>query len=185
MNFDRPRSLRRAAKLPATFGLILAVLSLAGCEPLLGGATTKFDKVGQGEAPVVIGPPVRDNYTPMNEALACLAHQIEVSNKPHLTIAVDDIKDYTGQYNINQGDAITQGGSLMVMSALGKLGGTVNVADRFNTDVAQMELSFMNQRELGDGQTHVVGAGHDAKQVPWIPYYGGSIIGSQYYITGG
>ncbi|OYY05745.1 MAG: hypothetical protein B7Y73_00810 [Acidocella sp. 35-58-6] len=182
----RPRtSPRFKENIPAALALTIAVVGVSGCTPLLGGATTKFDRVAAGEAPVVIGPPVRDNYTPMNAALACLANDIQKSDKPKLTIAVDDIKDYTGQYNINEGDAITQGGSLMVMSALGKLGGTVNVADRFNTDVAQMELSFMNQRELGDGQNHVVGAGPGAKTVPWIPYYGGSIMGSQYYITGG
>ncbi|MDR3520930.1 MAG: CsgG/HfaB family protein [Acidocella sp.] len=186
MMIARPRiSPRLKANIPAALALTVAVLGVSGCTPLLGGATTEFDKVAPGEAPVVIGPPVRDNYTPMNAPLACLANDIQKANQPKLTIAVDDIKDYTGQYNINEGDAITQGGSLMVMSALGKLGGTVNVADRFNTDVAQMELSFMNQRELGDGQNHVVGTGPAAKTVPWIPYYGGSILGSQYYITGG
>jgi len=176
---------QKIAKLPATLAFALTAMSLSGCEPLFGGAMTAFDKVAPGEAPVVIGPPVRDNYTPMNAALACLAEQIQQANQPKLTIAVDDIKDYTGQYNIDEGDAITQGGSLMVMSALGKLGGTVNIADRFNTDVAQMELSFLNQRELGDGLTHKVGIGPEAKAVPWIPYYGGSIVASQYYITGG
>jgi outer membrane protein OmpA-like peptidoglycan-associated protein len=172
-------------KTQAALALTVAAVTVSGCTPLLGGATTRFERLGPGEAPVVIGPPVRDNYTPMNPALACLANQIQEANRPKLTIAVDDIKDYTGQYNINEGNAITQGGSLMVMSALGKLDGTVNVADRFNTDVTQMELSFMNQRELGDGQTHIVGTGPDAKAVPWIPYYGGSIDASKYYITGG
>jgi curli biogenesis system outer membrane secretion channel CsgG/outer membrane protein OmpA-like peptidoglycan-associated protein len=176
---------QKVAAIPAALVLTLAALSVSGCTPLFGGATTEFDKVAPGETPIVIGPPVRDNYTPMNPALACLADQIEQSPQPKLTIAVDDIKDYTGQYNINEGNAITQGGSLMVMSALGKLGGAVNVADRFNTDVAQMELGFLNQRELGDGSEHSVGAGPGQKSVPWIPYYGGSIVASRYYITGG
>jgi len=176
---------QKIAKLPTALALALTAMSLSGCEPFIGGALTQFDKVAPGEAPLVVGPPVRENFTPMNAALACLAEQIEQVNQPKLTIAVDDIKDYTGQYNINEGDAITQGGSLMVMSALGKLGGTVNIADRFNTDVAQMELSFLNQRELGDGSTHTVGTGPGAKAVPWIPYYGGSVVASQYYITGG
>jgi curli biogenesis system outer membrane secretion channel CsgG/outer membrane protein OmpA-like peptidoglycan-associated protein len=176
---------QKIAKTQVAIVLTLAAVSISGCTPLLGGAVTKFDKVAPGEAPVVIGPPVRDNFTPMNPALACLSTQISRGNQPKLTIAVDDIKDYTGQYNINEGDAITQGGSLMVMSALGKLGGAINVADRFNTDVTQMELSFMNQRELGDGLNHMVGTGPGAKSVPWIPYYGGSIAASQYYITGG
>jgi outer membrane protein OmpA-like peptidoglycan-associated protein len=48
-----------------------------------------------------------------------------------------------------------------------------------------MELGFLNQRELGDGSEHSVGAGPGQKSVPWIPYYGGSITASRYYITGG
>lgn len=184
MTMSRSNTLQKRNIVPAAAVLAMA-MAVSGCTPLLGGATTKFDRLGPGEAPVVIGPPVRDNFTPMNPALACLSEQITQANQPKLTIGVDDIKDYTGQYSINEGDAITQGGALMVMSALGKLGEAVNIADRFNTDVTQMELSFMNQRELGDGTQHVVGDGAAQKAVPWIPYYGGSIIASRYYITGG
>jgi curli biogenesis system outer membrane secretion channel CsgG len=170
---------RSRAKMPAALAVTMALLTLSGC------ASIKLEQVGAGEAPTVLGPPVRDNFTPMNPALACLANEIGASGRPKLTIAVDDIKDYTGKYDINEGNAITQGGALMVMSALGKLDGTVNIADRFNTNVGQMELSFLNQRELGDGTNHSIGDGQAAKMVPWIPYYGGSVIGSDYYITGG
>jgi curli biogenesis system outer membrane secretion channel CsgG len=170
---------RRGARMPTALAVTMILLSVSGC------ASIKLEQVGQGEAPTVIGPPVRDNFTPMNPALACLANEISQANQPKLTIAVDDIKDYTGKYDINEGNAITQGGGLMVMSALGKLNGTVNIADRFNTNVAQMELSFLNQRELGDGTNHTIGTGPTAKTVPWIPYYGGSVMGSDYYITGG
>ncbi len=170
---------RRGARMPTAVALTMILLSVSGC------ASIKLEQVGPGEAPTVLGPPVRDNFTPMNPALACLANEIAQANQPKLTIAVDDIKDYTGKYDINEGNAITQGGALMVMSALGKLNGTVNIADRFNTNVGQMELSFLNQRELGDGTNHTIGAGDQAKMVPWIPYYGGSVIGSDYYITGG
>lgn len=173
------------AKASAFIFMALSSVAITGCTPLLSGASTGFDRLAPGEAPTVVGPAVRNNFTPINPALACLANELQRDNKPRLTIAVDDIRDYTGQYNINEGDAITQGGALMVMSALGKLGGTVNVADRFNTDVAQMELSFMNQRELGDGTSHYVGDGRDRHAVPWLPYYGGTIMASQYYITGG
>ncbi len=172
-------------RVPISVLLTLSGLAVSGCTPMLGGASTGFDRLGAQEAPTVIGPPVRSNYTPMNPALACLANELQQQGKPPVTIAVDDVKDYTGQYNINEGDAITQGGSLMVMSALGKLGSSINIADRFNTDVTQMELSFMNQRELGNGHVNVVGTGSAQQHVPWIPYYGGTIMASKYYITGG
>jgi curli biogenesis system outer membrane secretion channel CsgG len=170
---------RRGARMPTALAVTMVLLTVSGC------ASIKLEQVGPGEAPTVLGPPVRDNFTPMNPALACLANEIAQANQPKLTIAVDDIKDYTGKYDINEGNAITQGGALMVMSALGKLNGTVNIADRFNTNVGQMELSFLNQRELGDGTNHTIGTGDAAKTVPWIPYYGGSVLGSDYYITGG
>lgn len=184
---DRQNRLSRKNifRTPVSLLLALSSLGLTGCTPALGGASTGFDRLAPKEAPTVIGPPVRSNYTPMNPALACLANELQQRNKPKLTIAVDNIRDYTGQYNINEGDAITQGGSLMVMSALGKLGGTINIADRFNTDVTQMELGFMNQRELGDGHLNEVGTATNHQMVPWIPYYGGTILASRYYITGG
>jgi curli biogenesis system outer membrane secretion channel CsgG len=150
-----------------------------------GCAQTRLQKVGPGEAVTVLGPPVRTNRTPLEPALAYLAKEIYAVNQPKLTIAVGDVKDYTGKYNINEGNAITQGGSLMVYSALGKLGGAVQIANRYDTNVAQMELSFINQRELGDGQQHDLGEGPQKKKVPWLPYYGGSITQSDYYITGG
>ena len=164
--------------LPA-LALTAMVLGVTGC------AQTRLEKVGPGEAVTVLGPPVRTNRTPLEPALAYLAKEIYASGQPKITIAVGDVKDYTGKYNINEGNAITQGGSLMVYSALGKLGGAVRIADRYDTNVAQMELSFMNQRELGDGQQHDLGDGKAVKKVPWLPYYGGSITQSDYYITGG
>lgn len=175
----------RKIKTSALIAMALSSVSVTGCAPFLGGASTRFDRLAPDEAPTVIGPAVRNNYTPMNPALACLANELQLDHKPPLTIAVDDIRDYTGQYNINEGDAITQGGALMVMSALGKLGNSINIADRFNTDVTQMELSFMNQRELGNGHINYVQNGNSKNAVPWIPYYGGTIMASKYYITGG
>lgn len=173
---NTPR-LRRG--LVSALALTAVILGVAGC------ATTRMERVGKGEALTILGPPVRTNRTPLEPALAYLARDIEAAHHQKLTIAVGDVKDYTGKYNINEGNAITQGGSLMVYSALGKLGGAVNIADRYDTNVAQMELSFLNQRELGDGKPHELGEGPTKKSVPWLPYYGGSIAQSDYYITGG
>jgi hypothetical protein len=39
----------------------------------------------------------------------------------------------------------------------------------------------MERRQLGDGTAHEV----DGKKVPWVPYYGGTIQVSDYYIAGG
>lgn len=167
------------ARLKPGLALAALMLSVSGC------ASVRFERVGPGEAPTVLGPPVRSNFTPFEPAFACLANEIDEAGRPKLVIAVGNVSDYTGKFNINEGNAITQGGSLMVESALGKLDGAVTIADRYNTSVAQMELTFLNQRELGDRRPHKVQIGKLMKQVPWLPYYGGSIVRSKYFITGG
>nr|WP_240980494.1 CsgG/HfaB family protein [Ramlibacter agri] len=71
----------------------------------------------------------------------------------------------------------------MVYSALGKLGETVRVHERFDTRIAELELAYTDRRQLGDGQRHDIEQGKPA--VPWLPYFGGSILKSDYYIVGG
>jgi curli biogenesis system outer membrane secretion channel CsgG len=161
-----------------TAALALALFGVPGC------ARIELQKVGPGEAPVVMGPQVRSNRTPMEPAFACMADKLVDGHKQRLTIAVGDVKDYTGKYNINEGNAITQGGALMVYSALGKLGATVQIAERFDTHIGEMELGYIDRRQLGDGLIHALDSA-GAKVVPWLPYFGGSIMKSDYYIVGG
>ncbi|MEO7547711.1 MAG: CsgG/HfaB family protein, partial [Ramlibacter sp.] len=105
------------------------------------------------------------------------------NGQPAQGIAVGDVKDYTGKYSQNEGSTITQGGSLMIYSALGKLGGAVQIQERFDTRIAELELAYTDRRQLGDGRTHQLESNKPA--VPWVPYFGGSILRSGYYIVGG
>ena len=155
------------------------VLWLSGCSLSTIGVQTQ--QVAPGEAPMQIGTPVRNNVTPMEAALGCYARSLAASGRPPLVIGVGEIKDFTGRYSINEGNVITQGGSLMLFSALGKLGGTVRIAERYDSTIADRELGYMERRQLGDGAQHEV----DGKKVPWVPYYGGTIQVSDYYIAGG
>ena len=50
-------------------GVALPLLALA----LPGCASMTQQRIGIGEEPIVVGPPVRDNRTPMDAALACYA----------------------------------------------------------------------------------------------------------------
>lgn len=162
---------------------LAGLLLLAG---VTGCAQLDLQQVGKGEAPVVVGPTVRQNYTPTDPALACLAEELRSSGKPRLAVAVGDVKDYTGKYSESQGNEITQGGALMVYSALGKLGDAVMLQERFDTRIAELELAYIDRRQLGDGGLHVVpNGGGGGMQVPWVPYYGGTILRSNYYIVGG
>ncbi|MFA5663310.1 CsgG/HfaB family protein [Castellaniella sp.] len=137
------------------------------------------------EAPVVHGPAVHGNRTPIDGAFACLANDIIARRKPRLSIAVGDVKDYTGKYSQNDGSAITQGGALMVYSALGKMGRAIQLHERFDTRIAELELAYIDRRQLGDGGEHVLQTPQGQQSVPWVPYFGGTILRSDYYIVGG
>lgn len=129
------------------------------------------------------GSTSRNNNTPMEAAFACLSKAYSTLKVPVVSITVGDVKDYTGKYSQAEGNAITQGGSLMLYSALGKMGNTVRLQERFDTRIAELELAYADRRQLGDGRLHAVEAGKP--QVPWVPYFGGSILRSDYYIVGG
>lgn len=164
------RSARRAV-------LLFSAALLAGC------TTLPAQKLAEDEAPVVMGSGSRHNFTPMEPGLLCLAQAMRASDVRIASVTVGDVKDYTGKYSQNEGNAITQGGSLMIYSALGKLGDAIRLQERFDTRIAELELAYADRRQLGDGQFHAVEAGKPA--VPWVPYFGGSILRSDYYIVGG
>lgn len=170
---QRLRYLGRSAAL-----LVLTVVT-SGCAVLHPGLDAQ--RLAPGEVPTPIGTPVRDNRSPMEAALACFGDQLVAQNGPRRVIAVGDVKDYTGKYSINEGNAITQGGALMVYSALGKIGGPLAIAERFDPTIAERELGYTDRRQLGDGDVHEV----NGNRVPWLPYFGGSITKSDYYIVGG
>ena len=129
------------------------------------------------------GSSSRNNTTPMEPAFACFAKSYGAVKAPVVSITVGDVKDYTGKYSQAEGNAITQGGSLILYSALGKMGSAVRLQERFDTRIAELELAYADRRQLGDGKLHAVEAGKP--NVPWVPYFGGSILRSDYYIVGG
>jgi len=157
----------------------LLMLGLTAC------VSVRQARLGAGEVPTLIGPAVRDNRTPMDAALSCFASQLATRKEPRVVIGVGDVRDYTGKYSVNEGNAITQGGALMVSSALGKLGGAIGLAERFDPTIAERELAYTDRRQLGDGAVHDVAGAPGPGKVPWLPYYGGSIAASDYYIVGG
>jgi curli biogenesis system outer membrane secretion channel CsgG len=158
-------------------GLLLLSTALAGCIRVSG------ERLAPGEQPVLTGPAVRDNRTPMDPAFACFRAQLAASGARAAVIAVGDVRDFTGKYSVNEGTAVTQGGPLMVTSALGKLLGPITIAERFDPTIAERELGYVDRRQLGDGQRHAVAG--SPSPVAWLPYYGGTIAASDYYIVGG
>lgn len=157
----------------------LVGMALSGCASVGGGIDSQ--RLAPNEMPVVIGTPVRDNRSPMEAALACFGDQLTATAGKPVVVGVGEVRDYTGKYSINEGNAITQGGSLMVYSALGKIGGPLRIAERFDPTIAERELGYTDRRQLGNGQVHQV----NGDRVPWLPYFGGTITQSDYYIVGG
>lgn len=171
---------RKSSRFKAgVFAMLVGGTTLSGCASVGGGIDSQ--RVAPKEVPVVIGAPVRDNRSPMEAALACFGDQLTATSSKPIVIGVGEVRDYTGKYSINEGNAITQGGSLMVFSALGKIGGPLRIAERFDPTIAERELGYTDRRQLGNGQVHQV----NGDRVPWLPYYGGTITQSDYYIVGG
>lgn len=177
---NRSNKLKAAQRSRLGVALLAMSVTLSGCTTVMGPGVDS-QRLAKNEAPILIGVPVRDNRTPMESALACFGDQLIAQGGNRKVIAVGDVKDYTGKYSISEGNAITQGGSLMVYSALGKIGGTLAIAERFDPVIAERELGYTDRRQLGDGKVYDV----NGNKVPWVPYFGGSITGSDYYIVGG
>ena len=160
------------------------LLALCGLMLLTGCSTIRMQTLASGEAPLVIGPAVRSNRTPLDSAMACydrkLAKSPELGGKK-LQIAIGEIRDYTGKVSDSEGYTITQGGSLMLFSGLYKLKDAVNLHDRFDTRVTDLELKYIGLKQLGDGKKYEV----NGQEVEWVPYYGGSVMQSEYTILGG
>jgi curli biogenesis system outer membrane secretion channel CsgG len=147
---------------------LIAAIALEGCISPQADSIT-----GRYTAPIG-GSPVISNETPYSTALRCMAGY--TSGHP-IRIAVGQIADYTGKAESdNSGRKITQGAALMAMSALNKAG--VQLVERFDTSVAEMELKYANNKLIGS-EPAANGAA-DYRQI-----IAGSIPGSDYYLVGG
>lgn len=160
---------------------LLAIFSLTGCAL---PDNIRSVQMAEGEVPVLQGAPVRNSSTPFDPVLRCYGRDLEARNRVY-GIAIGNIRDYTGRQEPEAGFVITQGGALMAYSALGKMRGGVRIHERFDTQVAEAELAWINNRQLGDGRQHTVEANGGMDTVPWLPYFGGSIVQSDYFIVGG
>lgn len=167
----------------ATTSVLCSLLLMSACSAPAG-----LEKVelAEGQKPVLQGADVSQNVTPSGDVLSCYKQKLGSTG---IGIAVGDIRDYTGKNSDVQGYAITQGGALMAYSALGKLAPAFEIHERFDTRVADVELLYSSKRQLGDGRTHSVdgesGPEGEMQEVRWKPYYGGSVMQSDYYIVGG
>lgn len=154
--------------------LSASAIALAGCgtiSPVAG--PHGLYATPMGNAPVI------SNGTPYSSALNCLASYGQKYGVHAPRVAVGRIADYTGKAEDNGGRYITQGASLMAISALMKAG--VPVVERYDTSVAEMELKYANQKLITDQP----GGGPMGPSGPHRKILEGQMPGSDFYIVGG
>ena len=118
-----------------------ASLGLSGCaQPLASHQGVYTQPIG--DAPVI------SNDTPYSKALVCLANYARLYKVKAPRLAVGRIADYTGKAEDNGGRLITQGASLMAISALAKAG--VPLVERYDTSVSELELKYANNKLIAD-----------------------------------
>ncbi|MEO0713201.1 MAG: holdfast anchoring protein HfaB [Pseudomonadota bacterium] len=142
-----------------------SAIALAGCvSPVAGPSGLYASPIG--------GAPVTVNPTPYSEALVCMGRYAKSTGEATPRVAVGRILDYTGKADIEGGRRVTQGASLMAISAFAKAG--ARLVERFDTSVSELELKYANNRLIGDDR------GFAFRQIK-----AGSIPGSDYYLVGG
>ncbi len=155
-------SLLARAKAPAA--AIASAMALTGCiSPVAGPGGNYTQPIG--------GSPVTANPTPYSKGLVCMGHFARQSGVRAPRIAVGRILDYTGKADIEGGRRVTQGGSLMAMSALAKAGAVL--VERFDTSVAELDLKYKNNKLIGESKGN------------FEKIHAGSIPGSDFYLVGG
>jgi len=149
-----------------------AALALSACAST---PAPKVDADGLYARPAGSAP-ATSNQTPYSRALFCISEQARSARRASPVIAVGRIVDYTGKQEDNMGGPkLTQGGSLMAISALAKAG--AEIVERVDVQVPEMELRYANNKLIGDADATQPGA--------YRPVRAGQYLGSDYVITGG
>ncbi|MDO8297528.1 MAG: holdfast anchoring protein HfaB [Caulobacter sp.] len=158
----------------ARIGALLTASSLAlsACAtPVAGPNGLYASPIGSAQ--------VTANPTPYTDALVCIAQYARQYNLRSPRISVGRISDFTGKEEADgSGRKVTQGASLMAMSALGKAG--ISQVERFDTSVSELELKYANNKLITDGPTPGVDGPVDPRKI-----FSGQVAGSDFYITGG
>lgn len=144
-------------------------LAVTGCVTPYAGANGLY-------ASPIGNAPVTANPTPYSTALVCMANYARATGKPTPHIAVGRVLDYTGKEDLEGGRKVTQGASLMAMSAFAKAG--AKLVERFDTSVSELELKYSNNKLIGADAPSADGA--EFRQI-----LAGEIPGSDYYFVGG
>jgi holdfast attachment protein HfaB len=145
--------------------LLAGAMALSACTSTVAGRNGLYAKP-IGNAPVTANP------TPYSAALTCMGQYASSGNVVPPRIAVGRILDYTGKQEPEGGAKITQGASLMAISAFAKAG--ARLVERYDTSVSELELKYANNKLIGDGDDN-----------SYRKIKAGSVPGSDFYLVGG
>ena len=149
-----------------------AAMALSACASTSAGPNGLYASPS-GNAPVTANP------TPYSAALVCIAEYARKNNVNAPRIAIGRIADYTGKEESDgSGRKVTQGASLMAMSAFAKAG--VPLVERFDTSVSELELKYANNKLISDNP----GAAPDMP-AEYRRILAGQVPGSDFYVAGG
>ena len=162
------------ANVGARIGALLTASSLA----LSACATPVAGSNGLYASPIGTAP-VTANPTPYTDALVCIAQYARQYNLRAPRISIARISDFTGKEEADgSGRKVTQGASLMAMTAFAKAG--VPLVERFDTSVSELELKYANNKLISDGPAPGVDGPVDPRKI-----FSGQVAGSDFYVTGG
>ena len=112
--------------------LTVAAVGLSACVSPVAGPSGVYAKP-IGNAPVTANP------SPYSAALVCIGGYARQHKLGAPRIAVGRISDYTGKAEADgSGRKVTQGASLMAMTALAKAG--MPLVERFDTSISELDL---------------------------------------------
>jgi curli production assembly/transport component CsgG/holdfast attachment protein HfaB len=158
------------------------VAALGACALTLGACVSPVAGPGGRYASPIGDAPVTGNPTPYSAALVCLSQYARAYHRNSPRIAVGRISDYTGKEESDgSGRKLTQGASLMAISALAKSG--ANLVERFDTSVSELELKYANNKLISDGAAPPPGA--PLGPADYRKIMAGQVPGSDYYLVGG
>ena len=155
----------------------LAALLLMGASIMTGCVSTSAGPSGVYAKPVG-NAPVTANPTVYSNALVCLGNYARGRRLASPRIAVGRISDYTGKVSLDGGRAVTQGASLMAMTALAKSG--ARQVERFDTSVGELELKYANNKLITDAPVSNPNVPQSYRRI-----MAGEVSGSDFFIVGG
>jgi curli biogenesis system outer membrane secretion channel CsgG len=152
--------------------LTVGSLALSGCvSPVAGPGGNYASAIGNAT--------VTPNPTPYSAALVCEAEYARGAKIAAPRIAIGRIADYTGKAEADgSGRKLTQGASLMAMSAFAKAG--MPLVERFDTSVSELELKYANNKLISDNPNPAPDLPAEYRKI-----LAGQVPGSDFYVAGG